>query len=587
MRYPCLLPLVLLLVVPSLAATNAVPFVNLPLVPSTTVPGTSSFTMIVNGTGFVPGAVVNWNGVPLATRFVNPNQLKAYVTGSDVGLPGTSMVSVTNPGPGGGTSNAAPFTATLPTNSLTFNSSTLTVGTAVSAITAADFNKDGRVDLAVANMGAEYTCGDIAETGLVTIFVGSGQGSFHPGENVEVGCDTLGSQALSEAVGDFNHDGHLDLAFTMSRGGGGPVVSVHLGNGATFANQPSFTQCCWDTLGANVAVGDFDRDGELDFAVPVSTFGIGEILAFLGDGNGTFSRQVESYSELSGDVTGAWLAVGDFNRDGILDVVTTNPIAGLPAVVLLGNGDGTFSPAQTQPATTLVSPQFVTVGDFNGDGILDLAFADSGSTTLTVLLGKGDGTFTQKSGEPDAGQTTTYITTADFNGDGKLDLALITSNNSVLIYLGNGDGTFETPLEVGAGNGASQLAVGDFKGDGRLDLAVVNSGDNTVSLLLQSPAAVLSSSSITYAAQEVGTLSPAQRVTLTNSGSARLNIQSMITSGDFSEATNCGSIETIGHACQISVYFKPTETGLRTGSVVITDDAGDSPQTITLSGTGK
>lgn len=444
------------------------------------------------------------------------------------------------------------------------------------------------MDLAVANMGAEYSCGDFEETGLVTIFLGNEQGSFDPGDNVEVGCETLGSQALSEAVGDFNHEGNLDLAFTMSRGGGGPDVNVHLGNGdGTFANQPSYINVCCDTLGANMAVGDFDRDGKLDFAVPVGIFGTGEILAFLGNGDGTFPSQVGSYSELPGDVTQSWIAIGDFNRDGILDVVTTNPVAGLPAVVLLGNGDATFSPASTQPVTTLVSPQFAAVGDFNGDGILDLAFADSGSTTLTVLLGKGDGTFSQKNGQPDAGETSTYITTADFNGDGKLDLALVTSTNSVLIFLGNGDGTFQDPIQLDAGSGASQLAVGDFNGNGRLDLAVLNSGDNTISLLTQSPAVVLSSGSVTFGAQKVGTESPAQILTLTNQGSARLHIQSMIASGDFSETNDCGAFQTIGHTCQIRVYFKPTESGLRTGSITITDDAAGSPQMIMLSGTGK
>jgi hypothetical protein len=242
-----------------------------------------------------------------------------------------------------------------------------------------------------------------------------------------------------------------------------------------------------------------------------------------------------------------------------------------PAVtILLGVPGGSFVAAATQPTTTLVNPTWITTGDFNGDGILDLAFADSGSTNLTVLLGNGDGTFTQKTGQPDAGQTTTFITTADLNGDGKLDLVLVDSANAVLIYLGNGDGTFQTALETAAGNGATQLAIGDFNGDGRLDIAVTNSADNTVSLLIQSPAATVSSSSLKFGKVAVGSTSNPRRVTLTNSGSAALHLSSIIASGDFAETNNCNATLPIRQSCAIDVVFRPAATGLRTGTITIT-----------------
>ena len=119
-----------------------------------------------------------------------------------------------------------------------------------------------------------------------------------------------------------------------------------------------------------------------------------------------------------------------------------------------------------------------------------------------------------------------------------------------------------------------------------MDLAVTNSVDNTVTLLLQSPAATLSRDCIRFGQQKVGTTSRPQRVLLTNTGSAHLSIQSIAASGDFFEANLCGAGLSIGQACEIDVVFKPTAKGLRIGAVTITDDAGNNPQVITLAGKG-
>src|SRR5208283_1836751 len=131
----------------------------------------------------------------------------------------------------------------------------------------------------------------------------------------------------------------------------------------------------------------------------------------------------------------------------------------------------------------------VVAGDFDGDGILDLAIADAGSTALTILKGNGDGTFTQVSGEPTLSDFSNLVTTADLNGDGKLDLVFFSSvANTISIFLGNGDGTFHAGLIEAMDYAPYGVAVGDFNGDGRLDLAITNSSDNTVSILLQKPA---------------------------------------------------------------------------------------------------
>lgn len=150
-----------------------------------------------------------------------------------------------------------------------------------------------------------------------------------------------------------------------------------------------------------------------------------------------------------------------------------------PFTTFLDNGGGVFTEKSAAPSGTVGAA--VVVGDFNGDGIPDLASALGNS--VAVLLGNGDGTFTAKNGQPVSTQTNVSLIAADFNGDGKLDLATVDSANTVSIWLGNGDGTFQAPIDTtGRGDG---IAAGDFNGDGRMDLAVTNSTTGTVTILLQ------------------------------------------------------------------------------------------------------
>src|SRR5208283_1792546 len=148
----------------------------------------------------------------------------------------------------------------------------------------------------------------------------------------------------------------------------------------------------------------FNGDGYLDLAFTQRDADFPGIVFYPGNATGTFgSGQIGSTYLL-----GTGVFAGDFNGDGILDLAVIdydNDLSGKrgPLAIALGVGGGSFVEAATQPTTTLMNPVWVTTGDFNGDGILDMAFADSGSTALTVLLGNGDGTFTQKTGQP-AGQ---------------------------------------------------------------------------------------------------------------------------------------------------------------------------------------
>ncbi len=336
---------------------------------------------------------------------------------------------------------------------------TYPAGISPQSVAVGDFNGDGIPDLAVAN----YTH-DLTKDSPVSILLGNRDGSFQAPQSYIVGAS-----AWTIVVADFNRDGHLDLAVTGSDNSGNETVSVLLGNGdGTFQNPRSF----FVGPGAyKLAVGDFNGDGIPDLIVANGS----EVRVLLGNGDGSFQA-------LPSVAPGGSLAVGDFNGDGILDLI----VVGFDKVnVLLGNGDGSFQAARTYPAGR--TPNSVVVGDFNGDGIVDLAVADYGDGTgqsagFSILLGNGDGSFQAAQFYP-GGVFSGFLAVGDFNGDGHLDLVM-TDREAVSIFLGKGDGTFQVPVLYAASYGPSSVAVSDFNGDGIPDLAVGNTDADTVSILL-------------------------------------------------------------------------------------------------------
>lgn len=221
-----------------------------------------------------------------------------------------------------------------------------------------------------------------------------------------------------------------------------------------------------------IATGDFNNDGKLDVAVINGL----NIDVSLGNGDGTFRIPVRVPTNLTYS-----LAVGDFNNDGNLDIAVADPTSN-SADVFLGNGDGTFKPAIK--SKTSASPAFVAVGDFNHDGKLDLAVINI--PNISILLGKGDGSFLA----PIDNQTFTTgpsdLVVTDFNHDGKLDVVVVGSeyeSSAIGVLFGNGDGTLKSSITTPLGTTAYTVAVADLNRDGNLDAAIASNFDDFAVLL--------------------------------------------------------------------------------------------------------
>jgi len=385
------------------------------------------------------------------------------------------------------------------------------------------------------------------------------------------------------AVGDFNGDGKLDLAVGNERS---DTVSILLGDGTgnfTLVSSPATGD-----YPVSVAVGDFNGDGKLDLAV--ANLNNSNLSILLGDGMGDFTL---ASSPATGTLPGS-VAIGDFNGDGELDLAVGDLLTNTVSV-LLGDGTGNFILASS-PGTG-DTPASVAVGDFNGDGKLDLAvanFNDFHNHTVSILVGDGTGNFTLAS-TPGAGPYPCCVAVGDFNGDNKLDLAVTNSAyiNTVSVLLGDGTGNFTLSSSLPTGIDPFSVVVGDFNGDGRLDLAVVNRCGNdptcsgsTVSILLQGPAVALSPTSLNFGMQVFGTSSNPQPVTLTNTGNAPLNISKIVASPNFSQTNNCPRRTLPGGQCTANVVFTPRNLNAITGSITISDNAFNSPQTVSLTGVG-
>ncbi len=446
-------------------------------------PGTHSYKAVFLGT---PHAATPCAGSAsdASTLTVTAAPLDASTTTiTSSGTPGSYTLTATVTGMGAvapsgtvsflDTASSNDVVATAPlsaqpasTGTLSFrNSSNPSTDPYPQSVAVGDFNGDGKLDLA-APVYSIFT-----PMASIDVFLGNGDGTFTAAPSIAA----TGYNANFLAVGDFNGDGKQDLAVTLADANSG--VLILLGNGdGTFTPQPNIPV----SNAYEIAAADLNGDGIPDLVV---TSGTG-LTILLGKGDGTFT--VASTLAATNDVTS--VTTGDFNGDGIPDIAATIfPYQGtlgsgtdVPGSVeiFLGKGDGTFTPESAEPAVGY-SPIDVVAGDLNGDGILDLAVADLASdsnypATVTVLLGKGDGTFTPTAQTLLTGNLPYSVAIGDFNGDGIPDL--VTANagsNTASVFLGNGDGTFAAGPTPSTGTNPIFAAAGDFNGDGLSDIAAV------------------------------------------------------------------------------------------------------------------
>jgi len=241
--------------------------------------------------------------------------------------------------------------------------------------------------------------------------------------------------------------------------GAAVTVAVALAAAGAFAQTPTPVDFVAPPLFSSqgnfpisIASGYLNGDGNLDLAVVNNNSGKGQghsagsVQVLLGDGTGGFSPLGTPIVVGNSPVS---VAIGDLNGDSKSDLVVANSLdAGLGTVsVLLGKGDGTFGSAPASPLTVGMQPNSVKVGDLNGDSKPDLVVANLGSNTVSVLLGNGDGTFASAPGSPvTVGNAPASVAIGDFNRDGKRDLAVANRDSStVSVLLGHGDGTFAQP----------------------------------------------------------------------------------------------------------------------------------------------
>jgi uncharacterized protein (TIGR03437 family) len=340
-------------------------------------------------------------------------------------------------------------------------------------LVSADFNRDGRPDLAGTNF---------YEPAGVSVYLNDGAGRF--ADWTQASRYPL-DRADHLYPGDVNSDGNPDLLILRFRGSiNSPVyVTPLLGRGdGTFVQAADTYIGTVDEVGGvivHLAAGDFNSDGKLDFAL--SSTG-NRVFSYLGQGDGAFARKAVYTLGVPINAGGTHdILAADFDGDGRLDLLTANGPSSTYCA-LFGAGDGTFASRdltpQGLPAAYPIGGQGgsnLAWGDFNGDGRAEVVIAAGGTPAFSFLSPNADRTFTSRLVTPEYAGVIGPMQPGDYNKDGKLDLAYI-SSHALVVMPGLGDGTFAWSHLIDAGLYPTGLAKGDFDGDGRLDLAAARLG---------------------------------------------------------------------------------------------------------------
>ena len=382
-------------------------------------------------------------------------------------------------------------TTILPTASVDVGPRTdFTTGNGTFSVATGDFNNDGRPDLAITNRDS-----DSVSVLLNTTTPGANTPSYADKTDFNTGDDPR-----SVSIGDLNGDGRPDLAIANQADG---TVSVLLSTTTPGATSPSFaakTDFPTGTSPLSVAIGDLNGDGKPDLAI--ANAGSNKVSVLLNTTMTGATTPSYAASDLTTGTTPFAVAIGDLNGDGLPDLAIANAGSNNVSVLINMTALGSTTPTYVTKADfiTETNPRSVAIGDLNGDGLPDLAIANAGSDSVSVLIntttpGASTPTYATK-GDFTTGSLPRSVAIGDLNGDGRPDLAIAnTGSNNVTVLLntttpGSTTPSYAAQTDFTTGIDPYSVTIGDLNGDGKPDLAVANYVSSSVSVLLNNPATI-------------------------------------------------------------------------------------------------
>jgi hypothetical protein len=333
-------------------------------------------------------------------------------------------------------------------------------GTGPYYVVIADTRKNGKQDILVADFSGKS----------VSILLGKGDGTFEMAQN-----KTVPAEAASLAFADFTGDGVGDIVAGQS----GPNVALLIGNGdGTFQDAVTYPSNLSTSF--YVAGGKIKGGANVDLVVADLS---GTSISVL-EGNGTSTNTFSSTSHLfNSGQTPLALLLEDFNHDGMLDIAVANSDGNDVSILINDSSAGTVALKIAQNYGVGKSPFGLATADLNKDGHADLVTSNSGDETVSVLIGKGDGTFTLPAVSYAAGKLPVAVALADLTNDGLVDAVIANSGETTITVLpGNEGGSFAAPVTFQGGNSPRHLATGQLNGDAKSDVVVGNSLGNNVSV---------------------------------------------------------------------------------------------------------
>jgi hypothetical protein len=366
----------------------------------------------------------------------------------------------------------AEFPINTTTTSLTVSSSSVTAGTAVT-LTATLMGNQAPVTVGQVKF-CDATAAQCDGAGLFGV--------------AQVTTNQTATLKLVLGVGSYSIQAFYEGSFPiglLNLPSNSPAQSVTVTGAANYATSTAIAAggnaAGYTLTGTVTGFGKVATTGKVSF-LDTSNSNAAVSSASLNPGTLGWTTVPSSSSPLSGQPNLSFVATGDFNNDGIPDIAICYQVSSGTIAVYLGRGDGSFQSGVSYDAGSY--PATMVVADVNGDGNQDVITSNIMANNVNILLGNGDGTF-QTATTASTGNAPIFTAVGDFNGDGWIDLAVANVfDNTVSILLGNGDGTFQTQATYGTGSGPNGVVAGDFNQDGNLDLATSNGNDGTVSILL-------------------------------------------------------------------------------------------------------